>query len=242
MEKMWYYVKNGTDKHGPVPETELKTLAANGQVLPGDLVWSEGMPDWAPYASAPGLVSAQPTSTVQPAATAGGSGLSLGKSPYQQSASAPAATTPAAAAGATSAMPMATTMAMGSLPRSGGTYAVPEGLTGWLQFVGVMNIIGGVLTCLGGVLSIVTIIGPILYIPFGVIMIMAGTACTGARQAVFEMQQLDAATELFLSKIKRYMVMYGIMYIISLVLVVLGIIALVVMFVGMGMSLEDFQP
>lgn len=235
MERMWYYVKNGTDKHGPVPETELKALAASGQVLPGDLVWSEGMTDWAPYASAPGLASA-PAAAPAPEAPKSG-GLSLGQNPYQQ----PAAAAPSGAMG-TSDNAMATGMAMGSLPRSGGAYPVPEGLPGWLQFVGVMNIIGGVLTCLAGVLSIVTIIGPLLYIPFGVIMIMAGTACTGARQAAQDMQSVDATTELFLSKIKRYMVMYGIMYIVSIVLVVLGIIAAVVL-LGMGMmSLEDFNP
>ena len=55
METMWYYVKNGTDKTGPVPESELLTLASSGQVLPTDLVWSEGMTDWLPLNSVPAL-------------------------------------------------------------------------------------------------------------------------------------------------------------------------------------------
>ena len=43
----WYYAK-GNDKHGPVSSKQLKQLARTGELLPTDLVWKEGAPDWKP--------------------------------------------------------------------------------------------------------------------------------------------------------------------------------------------------
>lgn len=43
----WYYAK-GNDKHGPVSSKQLKQLARTGELLPNDLVWKEGAPDWKP--------------------------------------------------------------------------------------------------------------------------------------------------------------------------------------------------
>jgi len=45
MKHDWFYMK-GADKHGPVSTSELRALAQNGQLLPTDLVWREGMKDW----------------------------------------------------------------------------------------------------------------------------------------------------------------------------------------------------
>lgn len=193
MESMWYYVKNGADKKGPVPESELKILVSSGQLDPTDLVWSEGMTDWQPYNSVTALaggnepIAAEATMTGRP-------GM------YD-----PAATATAAA------------------------HPVPAGLGGWLQFVGVINIISGGLTCLGGLLSAVTVILPFLYIPIGVILILMGTACLGAKKALESIVQVDAPTERFLSSIRKYMKLYSAMFIVSVILAILAVLAAITM-------------
>jgi TM2 domain-containing membrane protein YozV len=42
----WFYSRDGR-QYGPVPTSELKSLAASGVVLPSDYVWREGMTNWA---------------------------------------------------------------------------------------------------------------------------------------------------------------------------------------------------
>jgi hypothetical protein len=43
----WYFVRGGI-RHGPVSGKDLKRLAQFGELLPVDLVWTEGMKDWKP--------------------------------------------------------------------------------------------------------------------------------------------------------------------------------------------------
>jgi len=45
MSQNWFYAK-GQQQIGPVPEDALRAMIASGQVLPSDLVWAEGMPNW----------------------------------------------------------------------------------------------------------------------------------------------------------------------------------------------------
>lgn len=53
----WYYAHGG-EQRGPVPVSELQRLADSGEFDPAnDLVWQEGMTDWKPAASVPGLES-----------------------------------------------------------------------------------------------------------------------------------------------------------------------------------------
>jgi uncharacterized RDD family membrane protein YckC len=47
----WYYVSSA-GRTGPVTDSELATLARNGTVTPGTLVWTDGQPDWMPLSSA----------------------------------------------------------------------------------------------------------------------------------------------------------------------------------------------
>lgn len=47
MAKKWFYVSNG-QQYGPVSSSELKRLADEGKLLPSDLVWKEGAPEWIP--------------------------------------------------------------------------------------------------------------------------------------------------------------------------------------------------
>lgn len=46
----WFYEKNGAQQ-GPVSEAELRELLNQGEISPSNLVWKQGMGDWAPYAS-----------------------------------------------------------------------------------------------------------------------------------------------------------------------------------------------
>ena len=65
--KQWYCIVDG-EQYGPIDEATLRNWAQQGRVQLSDLVWSEGMADWAPASSVPGLVDAQPAA--QPAAPA----------------------------------------------------------------------------------------------------------------------------------------------------------------------------
>ncbi len=57
MADLWYYTKNGTQQE-PVTVSELKRLAAARVLRPTDLVWREGMAEWAEAATIRGLFSA----------------------------------------------------------------------------------------------------------------------------------------------------------------------------------------
>ena len=46
MPNQWYYSKNGKQQ-GTVSDEQLKQLAATGNIQPSDLVWKEGMSQWA---------------------------------------------------------------------------------------------------------------------------------------------------------------------------------------------------
>ncbi|MCS7020564.1 MAG: DUF4339 domain-containing protein [Gemmataceae bacterium] len=56
MTKKWYYAHKGVQA-GPVSSTELKKLADDGQLLPTDLVWKEGMSEWVPASKIRNLFS-----------------------------------------------------------------------------------------------------------------------------------------------------------------------------------------
>lgn len=49
-DSMWFYARNGRP-FGPVPLSVLQELIRRRELLPGDLVWTEGMPSWAPVQS-----------------------------------------------------------------------------------------------------------------------------------------------------------------------------------------------
>ena len=50
MSQEWYYAADG-DRKGPVGSADLKKLADDGKLKPTDLVWKDGMADWAPAKS-----------------------------------------------------------------------------------------------------------------------------------------------------------------------------------------------
>jgi hypothetical protein len=51
----WHYTINGQPAAVPVNPTQLKQLAESGQLKPTDLVWQDGMLEWAPAGSIKGL-------------------------------------------------------------------------------------------------------------------------------------------------------------------------------------------
>lgn len=50
----WFYSSNG-QKHGPVSSAVLKQKASSGELTVNDLVWREGMAEWAPATKVRGL-------------------------------------------------------------------------------------------------------------------------------------------------------------------------------------------
>ena len=50
----WYYAR-GQERIGPVTQANLGAMAASGMLHPQNLVWREGMTDWAPASSVPGM-------------------------------------------------------------------------------------------------------------------------------------------------------------------------------------------
>ena len=56
---LWYYLRGGAQL-GPVSWEDLVNAARMGNLVPGDLVWTEGMAQWQPAASIPGLIPQQP--------------------------------------------------------------------------------------------------------------------------------------------------------------------------------------
>jgi hypothetical protein len=55
----WYYVKDG-NREGPVDSNQLKKMAADGNLLPEDQVWRDGMEEWVAARSIKGLFAAAP--------------------------------------------------------------------------------------------------------------------------------------------------------------------------------------
>jgi len=95
-----------------------------------------------------------------------------------------------------------------ALPAQGTTAGVPvpEGLVGWTGFVGVMNIVGGIFSCIS-CFGIIT----------GIFMIIGGAALMAAKNALAGVASVDASLGTFFQKLKTFMQMMGIMYIISLI-------------------------
>src|SRR3954470_12754931 len=73
-EAAWYYAIDGRQR-GPVDETTLRALAAQGVLRREDLIWTDGMVDWAAAGTMPWLFGAVPPvgpapAPAQPAAPA----------------------------------------------------------------------------------------------------------------------------------------------------------------------------
>ncbi len=63
----WYYGKHGKQE-GPVDLARLQEMLRTGQLAPNDLVWRQGMTEWAPASSVPELSQPQPAPPAAPGA------------------------------------------------------------------------------------------------------------------------------------------------------------------------------
>jgi hypothetical protein len=166
MDKLWYYTQGAAqEKKGPVPEADIKSLVAAGQIHATDLLWSDGMANWAPLSALPQLQAEHTTTLPSPAAAA--AEVFFHQSP------------------------------------------LPEGLTGWMTFMGVMTIIAGVFQCLNCV-------GIILGIP----TILAGTALLAAKNSIATVTNVDSSLNVFFNKLMTFMKLSGIVYIAAFILVI----------------------
>lgn len=108
---------------------------------------------------------------------------------------------------------------------------IPDGLLGWMTFNGVMNIVMGVL-------SILSCFG----LPTGVLMLIGGIGLTGARTALENVSSLPPDLAPFFKKFRTFLVMTGIMYILSIVLMIvmmlfyIGVFAFAMSAAGTGLK------
>jgi uncharacterized protein DUF4339 len=65
-DRMWYYSSRGQQR-GPVKTVQLKELAIAGDLRPDDLVWSDGMANWAAASTVKGLFAETSTAVREPA-------------------------------------------------------------------------------------------------------------------------------------------------------------------------------
>jgi uncharacterized RDD family membrane protein YckC len=63
--EQWYYSRGG-ERLGPVGDDALRSMAAAGTLTPHDFVWRDGMPDWAPAGTVPGLFALPPQYAAAP--------------------------------------------------------------------------------------------------------------------------------------------------------------------------------
>ena len=63
---MAWKVRHEGREFGPISEAALQALARSGRLKPATLVWREGLPDWTPAGSVPGLLAPPPTPSLRP--------------------------------------------------------------------------------------------------------------------------------------------------------------------------------
>jgi hypothetical protein len=66
-EKRWVYARNG-QQQATISESELRQRISRGDILPTDLLWSEGMPQWKPLHDLPELSPSASTDAANPKA------------------------------------------------------------------------------------------------------------------------------------------------------------------------------
>ncbi len=82
-----------------------------------------------------------------------------------------------------------------------------------MAFLGIANIIMGIIQCLS-----------CFGLPMGILTIIAGAALISARSALSQMKSVDPTMGLFLAKLRTYMVIMSIFFLISLLMLVAAII------------------
>lgn len=204
METMWFYA-SGNERKGPVTEGVLLGMVSEGTVKATDLVWSEGMADWVPF-SATVLASRVGSAAAPSGAT-----------------TPPPAPSPLPASPFTREQPAAATVPL---------QPVPQGISGWMKFNGIMLIIQGGFACL-------SCVGIIIGAP----MIVAGIASFGAADVLDNLGGVSGGTVPLLEKLRTMNLWFGIYHIIMLCVVLLYFVIVLIfgaaMFAAMGTLVEQ---
>ena len=66
----WFWVENG-ERRGPVSPDDFVAMVGAAQIRPDSMVWQEGLADWVPASSIPGLFAA-PAAATSPLPSAAG--------------------------------------------------------------------------------------------------------------------------------------------------------------------------
>src|SRR5438309_9100797 len=75
-DNQWFYAR-GDQQVGPILGQELRQLAVSGELLPDDLVWRDGMQQWAPAAKIKGLFAGSGDTAMAEALEGGQSATSI---------------------------------------------------------------------------------------------------------------------------------------------------------------------
>jgi hypothetical protein len=125
----WHYAKGG-QKHGPLSFEEIRRLAGSGELAPDDLVWTDGMDQWAPARSVQGLAVA---------------------------AAAPQASDPPDAAMAQPALEYYSPVAQGGATPSRKGLDMLRQTKPWVRLLAILMFLSGGLTLVGAVVATISI-------------------------------------------------------------------------------------
>jgi hypothetical protein len=205
-----YYYHNGREQKGPFSFEDLKMQARDGAFSSANLVWADHMPKWVEASEVEGLFT--PASTPPPP-------------PFGGANPPPPAPVPPAPPPAPPFQPVrkpaANTAGQNDYRFDG---MMLSQLSSWIGFVGIMMIIGGVISAISGLFAFV--IGAIP----GIITLILGLKLRTAKKHADAMLA-DHSTSLssanfgmFVDSLRSFFKIMGILIIIALVLSLLGII------------------
>jgi hypothetical protein len=124
--------------------------------------------------------------------------------------------------------PVSPAVALSTAPAS---CALPQGLLGWMSFVGIVNIVLGALNC-------ISCIG----IFAGVFMIIAGVALMGGKTVLAGINSIDSSLLPFFQKLKTFLLMSGIMYIMVIVsMIIAGIVYFAIFAAAMAGAMNSIK-
>lgn len=184
-----WFYASGNERKGPVSEAELQDLIRSGALKQNDLVWAEGMADWIPLSKSPLAPSGQEPATEPPPPPAFPPPPAL----------LPSLPPPAAA----QQQPV----------------PLPQGMTGWMKFNGVMLVIEGAVYCLN-------CIGAVIGVP----LILAGVGLYGGADSLQQAGGISPGLVPFIDKFKSFNTALGVYHIIMLALMLVGLLLLIIFF------------
>jgi len=107
-----------------------------------------------------------------------------------------------------------------------GSVPLPDGLLGWMNFIGIATLLMGIFNCLSCV-GVIT----------GIFLIIGGAALTAAKRALDGVSTVDISLAPFFTKLKTFMQMMGIMYIITIIMLIGMMIFYFTMFAAMASNI-----